>query len=49
MMSLVSSARRHDLDSRAYIEDGLQQLLDGCTDYESLLPDALESLPEVEG
>ena len=34
MMSLVSSARRHDLDSRAYIEDVLRQLLDGCTDYE---------------
>lgn len=39
MMSLVSSARRHDLDTRAYIEDVLQQLLDGSTDYESLLPD----------
>ena len=39
MMSLVSSARRHDLDSRAYIEEVLQQLLEGCTDYESLLPD----------
>ena len=39
MMSLVSSARRHDLDSRAYIEDVLRQLLEGCTDYEHLLPD----------
>ena len=39
MMSLVSSARRHDLDTRAYIKDVLQQLLDGSTDYESLLPD----------
>jgi hypothetical protein len=39
MMSLVSSARRHDLDSRAYIEDVLKQLLDGCTDYDRLLPD----------
>ena len=35
----VSSARRHDLDTRAYIEDVLQQLLDGCTDYERFLPD----------
>ena len=32
MMSLVSSARRHDLDSRAYLQDILRQLLDGCTD-----------------
>jgi transposase len=39
MMSLVSSARRHDLDTRVYMEDVLQQLLAGSTDYESLLPD----------
>ena len=39
MMSLVSSAKRHDLDTRVYIQDVLQQLLDGSTDYESLLPD----------
>ena len=39
MMSLVSSARRHDLDTRAYINDVLRQLLDGSTDYTSLLPD----------
>jgi hypothetical protein len=39
MMSLVSSARRHDLDSRAYTEDVLRQLLDGCTEYDRLLPD----------
>jgi transposase len=39
MMSLVSSARRHDLDVRAYISDVLQQLLDGSTDYECMLPD----------
>jgi len=39
MMTLVSSARRHDLDSRLYIEDILTQLLAGCTDYQSLLPD----------
>ena len=40
MMSLVSSARRHDLDVRAYIEDILERLLFGVTGYESLLPDA---------
>lgn len=39
MMTLVSSARRHDLDVRAYIEDILTQLLAGCTDYQTLLPD----------
>jgi hypothetical protein len=39
MMSLVSSARRHDLDSRLYIQDILTQLLAGSTDYESMLPD----------
>ncbi len=48
MMSLVSSARRHDLDSRAYIEDVLRQLLEGCTDYERLLPDVWkQSHPEA--
>ncbi len=48
MMSLVSSARRHDLDSRAYIEDVLRQLLEGCTDYERLLPDIWkQSHPEA--
>jgi transposase len=39
MMSLVSSAKRHDLDVAAYIEDVLTQLLAGSTDYASLLPD----------
>ena len=48
MMSLVSSARRHDLDSRLYVEDVLRQLLEGCTDYERLLPDIWEqSRPEA--
>jgi len=48
MMSLVSSARRHDLDSRLYIEDVLQQLLAGSTDYEHLLPDIWkQSHPEA--
>jgi len=39
MMTLVSSARRHDLDVGVYIEDVLDQLLAGTTDYGRLLPD----------
>jgi transposase len=39
LMSLVSSARRHDLDVWVYVKDVLDQLLAGCTDYHSLLPD----------
>ena len=39
MMTLVSSAKRHDLDVGLYIKDVLDQLLAGCTDYHSLLPD----------
>ena len=39
MMTLVSSARRHDLDAGLYIKDVLDQLLAGSTDYHSLLPD----------
>ena len=39
MMTLVSSAKRHDLDVGLYIKDVLDQLLAGCTDYQSLLPD----------
>ena len=40
MMTLVSSARRHDLDVGVYIQDILDQLLEGCTDFNRLLPDA---------
>jgi transposase len=48
MMSLVSSARRHDLDPRVYIEDVLGQLLAGCTQYERLQPDVWkQSHPEA--
>ncbi|MEM7559329.1 MAG: IS66 family transposase [Planctomycetota bacterium] len=48
MMSLVSSARRHDLDSRLYIQDILTQLLVGSTEYESMLPDRWkQSHPEA--
>jgi transposase len=39
MMTLVSSARRHDLDVGLYVKDVLDQLLAGSTDYDSLLPD----------
>jgi hypothetical protein len=39
MMTLVSSARRHDLDVAMYVKDILDQLLAGSTDYHSLLPD----------
>lgn len=39
MMTLVSSARRHDLDVGGYLKDVLDQLLAGCTDYDRLLPD----------
>jgi transposase len=39
MMTLVSSARRHDLDVELYIKDVLDQLLAGSTDYQRFLPD----------
>lgn len=39
MMTLVSSARRHDLDVGLYVKDVLDRLLAGSTDYQSLLPD----------
>jgi transposase len=39
MMTLVSSARRHDLDVELYIKDLLDQLLAGSTDYHRFLPD----------
>lgn len=48
MMSLVSSARRHDLDVWAYLKDVLDQLLGGSTNYQSLLPDVWrQSHPEA--
>lgn len=39
MMTLVSSAKRHDLDVWLYLKDVLDELLAGCTDYDRLLPD----------
>lgn len=48
MMTLVSSARRHDLDVGIYVKDVLDQLLAGCTDYHQLLPDIWkQSHPEA--
>lgn len=39
MMTLVSSARRPDLDVGLFVKDVLDWLLAGSTDYHSLLPD----------
>jgi hypothetical protein len=39
MMSLVSSARRHQLDPRLYLESILTDLLAGSTENVSMLPD----------
>ncbi len=39
LLSLVSSAVRNDLDAWAYVKDVLDQLLRGCTEFESLRPD----------
>lgn len=48
MMTLVSSARRHDLDVGVYLKDVLDQLLAGATDYHCLLPDVWkQSHPEA--
>jgi transposase len=48
MMTLVSSARRHDLDVGLYVKDVLDQLLAGSTDYDRLLPDKWkQSHPEA--
>jgi transposase len=48
LMTLVSSARRHDLDVWLYVKDVLDQLLAGATDYHSLLPDVWkQSHPEA--
>jgi hypothetical protein len=48
MMTLVSSARRHDLDVWTYVKDVLDQLLGGSTDYHSLLPDVWKQVhPEA--
>jgi len=40
LMSIVSSAKRHQLDVGLYIKDILDRLLAGETDYSKLLPDS---------
>ncbi len=48
MMTLVSSARRHDLDVAVYIKDVLDQLLAGSTNYQALSPNVWkQSHPEA--
>jgi hypothetical protein len=48
LMSLVSSAKRHDLDVWKYVKDVLDQLLAGETNYTKLLPDVWkQSHPEA--
>lgn len=48
LMTLTSSARRHDLDVWTYVKDVLDQLLAGSTDYHSLLPDVWKQVhPEA--
>jgi hypothetical protein len=39
LLTLISTAVRHDLDVWAYLKDALDQLLAGSTDYHSLRPD----------
>ena len=39
ILSVISSAHRHDLDVWAYLHDALEQLARGTTDLPSLLPD----------
>ena len=39
LLTLISTALRHDLDVWAYLKDALDQLLAGSTDYYSLRPD----------
>ena len=48
LMSLVSSAHRHDLDVEMYLVDVMTQVLNGSTAYESMLPDVWkEAHPEA--
>jgi len=39
ILSVISSAHRHDLDEWAYLYDVLEQLARGTADLNSLLPD----------
>lgn len=48
LLTLVSTAHRHDLDVWIYLKDALDQLLAGSTDYESLRADVWkQSHPEA--
>jgi hypothetical protein len=48
LMTIISTALRNDLDVWAYVKDVLDQLLAGCTDYESLRADVWkQSHPEA--
>ena len=40
ILSVISSAHRHDLDVWAYLDDVLEQLARGPHDLQALLPDA---------
>jgi hypothetical protein len=47
LLTLISSAVRHDLDGGAYLKDVLDQLLAGSTDYASMRADVWkQSHPE---
>lgn len=48
LLTLVSTAHRHDLDVWMYLKDALDQLRAGSTDYESLRADVWrQSHPEA--
>ena len=39
LMTIISTAARNDLDVWSYLKDVLDQILSGCTDWESLRAD----------
>ena len=39
LMTIISTAARNDLDVWSYLKDVLDQILAGCTDWESLRAD----------
>jgi transposase len=43
LMTIISTAARNDLDVWSYLKDVLDQILDGCTDWESLRADVWKS------
>ena len=42
-MTIISTAARNDLDVWSYLKDVLDQILAGCTDWESLRADVWKS------